>query len=98
MDNLVEQVARAAFAYSQGRGTWADETFDGEAMRSVREAYFDLARAVIPVVMEWLKEPTVEMAQAGEAALWDAAVGDLHINDARDCWEAMLAAAIRGEG
>ena len=86
MDNLVEQVARA-MAESAG-AQWPQDA----------NRYRNLARAVIPVVVEWLKEPTVEMAQAGEEALWDAGVGDLHINDVRACWKAMLAAAIRGEG
>jgi hypothetical protein len=60
--------------------------------------YRNLARAVIPVVVEWLKEPTPAMFNAGEKALSDVGIYDASVLEARDCWEAMLAAAIRGEG
>lgn len=57
-----------------------------------------VARAVIPVVLERLREPTPAMAEAGESGLAKAGVDDPNKVDACECWQAMFDAAIRGLG
>lgn len=68
---LVEQVARAAFAQSQALGNWQGFTFDDDDMANVREAYFSLARAIIPVVREECEAQYHRGYYDGRAALGD---------------------------
>jgi DNA repair photolyase len=88
MNELVEQVARAIAE--------ADATETSRQLLLTSESYMNVARklatAVIPVVLEHLREPTDEMVEAGFRA---REPGMNMGQSATATWQAMLAAAIR---